>query len=149
MGKGSRRPCHLCSVHYHRHSIAYDLEPATSLSPCCHRQTPTTNQRNKCALSVIFFITFQIDERLTETSSPLSNSSTTILLPAAPYFLSPKISSTAAHASSLLLATTTPFPAAKPLALTTSASYDALQQQQHVYFQANESEQTQFHEQQD
>lgn len=63
---------------------------------------------------------------LTETSSPLNFSSTTILLPAAPYFLSPKISSTAAQASSLLLATTTPLPAANPLALTTSASYEAL-----------------------
>lgn len=62
----------------------------------------------------------------TETSSPLSFSSTTIVLPAVPYFWSPKISSTALHASLRLFATTTPLPAAKPLALTTRASYGAL-----------------------
>lgn len=63
---------------------------------------------------------------VTEISSPLSFSSTTIVLPAEPYFLSPKISSTAAQASSRLFATKTPLPAANPLALTTSASYEAL-----------------------
>lgn len=74
----------------------------------------------------------QLKSNRTETSSPLSFSSTTIVLPAAPYFLSPKMLSTAAHASFTSLATTTPLPAANPLALTTKASYVALIGKNHM-----------------
>lgn len=96
----------------------------------------------------IYFVSAPVSEFIhTETSSPLSFSSTTILLPAEPYFLSPKISSTAAHASSLLLATTTPFPAANPLALTTSASYVALNMIISIYENEQEREREKKHQQ--
>ena len=52
-------------------------------------------------------------------SSPSMNSSITTVLPASPKRFSLSMSSTAAFASSIVIATTTPLPAAKPSALTT------------------------------
>lgn len=63
---------------------------------------------------------------LTETSGPSSSSSMITLSPAAPNFLSTRLSRTAEHASALSAATTTPLPAASPLAFTTRALYGAL-----------------------
>ena len=59
--------------------------------------------------------------QLTDTSSPSNSSSTTIVSPAAPNVLSDNMERAAWQASSRLVATTTPFPAANPLALTTKA----------------------------
>lgn len=54
-----------------------------------------------------------------EASSPSMNSSMTTRLPALPNLWAPIISSRAARASSLVMATTTPLPAARPSALIT------------------------------
>ena len=56
----------------------------------------------------------------TETSGPVRNSSTTILLPLSPNFPSSIIDLTASFASSLVSAMTTPFPRASPSALITT-----------------------------
>ena len=55
----------------------------------------------------------------TETSGPSRNSSMTILSPLLPNFLSSMISLTAASASDKSWAMMTPFPSARPSALTT------------------------------
>ena len=62
----------------------------------------------------------------TETSSPAMNSSTTTRLPALPKALSPMISSMAPRASSSVMATITPLPAASPSALMTIGAPSAL-----------------------
>ena len=59
------------------------------------------------------------------TSSPLRNSSMTMVFPAAPK-LPPSMARAAAMADSCVSQMTTPFPAAKPSALTTSGSRCAL-----------------------
>jgi hypothetical protein len=60
-------------------------------------------------------------QALTDTSSPSSSSSTTTVLPETPNLCSVSMLSTAPQASDRDDATTTPFPAASPLAFTTNA----------------------------
>ena len=62
----------------------------------------------------------------TETSSPAINSSTTTRLPALPKAPSPIISSMAPNASSRVIATITPLPAARPSAFMTIGAPSAL-----------------------
>jgi hypothetical protein len=61
------------------------------------------------------------NQALTDTSSPSSSSSTTTVLPELPNLCSVSMLCTALHASDREDATTTPFPAASPLAFTTNA----------------------------
>ena len=58
----------------------------------------------------------------TETSGPVRNSSTTIVSPLAPNFLSSIIPRTASIAASRVSAMTTPLPSASPSALMTAGS---------------------------
>ena len=92
------------------------------MPPVLRPVSPSPARLWSCADDIILIV-FPSTNESTETSRPVMNSSTTIVFPAVPNFLSSMMVLTPSFASSRVLQISTPFPRASPSAFNTIGNF--------------------------